>query len=118
MRLPYPESVRIDRSKITEYLLNPTHRYGASKARFFAEFGFGLVNWDALAIALREHARKNEVARWKETPFGQRFEVEGAIETPSGARPRVRSVWQMDEGEVFPRLITAYPLEVEHDSGT
>jgi hypothetical protein len=115
MRLPNAESVRIDRQKVTEYLLNLTHRYGASKARFFAEFGFGLGNWEELAAALREHARANEVARQKETPFGPRFEVEGALQTPSGAMPRVLSVWQLDEGEDSPRLITVYPMEVEYD---
>jgi hypothetical protein len=25
--------------------------------------------------------------------------------------PRVRTVWQFDEGTIAPRLITAYPLE-------
>ena len=116
MRLPNSESVRIERQKIAEYLLNPTHRYGASKARFFIEFGFEQGSWEELAAALREHARNNEVVRCKDTPFGPRFEVDGELRTPSGERPVVRSVWQMDKGEIAPRLITVYPLEVEHDS--
>ena len=29
--------------------------------------------------------------------------------------PRVRTVWQLDAGEVAPRLITTYPLEASHD---
>ena len=120
MRLPNSDSVRIDRRKIIEYLLNPTHRYGASKARFFSEFGFGVENWEELAAALRDHAGRNSVVRRKETPFGPRFEVDGVLETPSGEKPSVRSVWQMDEGEMAPRLITAYPLEVadDQDQGT
>ena len=118
MRLPNSESVRIERQKVTEYLLNTTHRYGASKARFFADFGFGPANWEELAAALRAHARDNEVVRRKDTFFGPRFEVDGKLRTPSGERPIVRSVWQMDTGEITPRLITVYPLEVEHDSGT
>jgi hypothetical protein len=118
MKLPNFESAQVDRQKIVEYLLNPLHRYGASKARFFAEFGFGPEDWRRLADALREHARSNEVASRKDTLFGPRFEVDGEMRTPSGKRPRVRSVWQMDEGEIGPRLITAYPLEVEHDPGT
>lgn len=51
----------------------------------------------------------------KETGFGPRYEVEGELLTPDGRRPRVRTVWQMDEGEVAPRLITTYPLEASHD---
>ena len=30
---------------------------------------------------------------------------------PDGRRPRVCTVWQIDEGQTVPRLITAYPLE-------
>jgi hypothetical protein len=118
MRLPNAGSVRIDKEKIVEYLLSPTHRYGASKARFFMQFGFERGDWQALAAAIREHARTNcEVTR-KETPFGPRFEVDGVLETPSGQSPRLRTVWQMDEGESSARLITAYPLEVEDDQRT
>jgi hypothetical protein len=42
MRLPNAEFAVVEREKITEYLLNPEHRYGLSKARFFAGFGFTL----------------------------------------------------------------------------
>ena len=115
MRLPDSGSVRIEKQKIVGYLLNPTHRYGASKARFFAQFGFGLDNWEMLAVALRDHARKSHEVSRRDTPFGPRFEVDGVLETPSGERPRVRSVWQVDEGDASARLITAYPLEVTGD---
>lgn len=56
-----------------------------------------------------------EVARTRETGHGPRFEVEGELRCPDGRRPRVRTVWQLDQGEVAPRLITAYPLEVQND---
>ena len=42
--------------------------------------------------------------------FGPRYEVEGTMAAPDGRRPRVRTVWQMDKGQIAPRLITAYPL--------
>jgi len=90
-------------------LLNPTHRYGASKARFFGDFGFQRENWETLAEALREHARTSEIARTIETGFGPRFVVEGEITAPGGKRTRIRTVWQFDRGEIAPRLITAYP---------
>jgi hypothetical protein len=44
MRLPNAEHVIVDREKITEYLLNPAHRSGASKARFFGQFRFELAS--------------------------------------------------------------------------
>ena len=113
MRLPNAEFAVVEREKITESLLNLAHRYGASKARFFAGFGFTIEAWDVLASALREHAQRYEVARTYETRWGPRFEINGELNAPDGRQPRIRSVWQFDEGEIAPRLITAYPLEAE-----
>jgi len=107
MKLPIQDKLVVERDKIADYLLTPAHRYGASKARFFAVFGFRLEEWEQLAEALREHGRTHDVARMRETGFGPRYIVEGQLNTPSGRRPRVRSVWQMDEGAIAPRLITA-----------
>ena len=111
MKLPNPDKLMVEREKIADYLLNPAHRYGASKARFFTGMGFRIEAWDHLAEALREHGRTHDVARLRETGFGPRFAVEGELTAPDGRRPRVRTVWQLDEGAVAPRLITAYPLE-------
>jgi hypothetical protein len=113
MKLPNPDQLLVEREKIVDYLLNPAHRYGASKARFFLEFGFRLDAWEQLAAALREHGQTHEVARETETGFGPRYAVEGELNTPSGRRSRVRTVWQMDKGAVAPRLISAYPLEAK-----
>jgi hypothetical protein len=111
MKLPNADRLVVDREKITDYLLNPAHRYGATKARFFTGFGFRLEAWEVLAEALREHGRTQEVAGSRETGFGRRFTVEGELNTPGGRRVRVRTIWQRDEGAVAPRLISAYPLE-------
>ena len=111
MKLPNPDSLVVERDKITAYLLNPSHRYGAGKARFFSAFGFNAGQWEVLADACREHGRTHEVMLARETGFGPRYTVEGEMNTPSGRRPRVRTVWQMDHGAIAPRLISAYPLE-------
>ena len=113
MKLPNPDKLVVEHEKIADYLLNPAHRYGASKARFFGEFGFRIEQWERLAEALREHGRAHDVARTRETGFGPRYAVEGELNTPVGRCPRVRTVWQMDKGAVAPRLLTAYPLEAE-----
>ena len=113
MKLPNPDKLVVEREKIADYLLNPVHRFGASKARFFTHFGFHVKAWEQLAQALLEHGQKHDVTKMRETGFGPRYEVEGRLNCPNGRRPRVRSVWQMDEGAVAPRLLTAYPLEVE-----
>ena len=113
MKLPNAKNLTVEREKILEYLLNPSHRYGAAKARFFTGFGFQAEAWGVLAEALREHGRAHDVTRTRETGFGPRYAVEGELDTPAGRRPRVRTVWQMDEGAVAPRLISAYPLEAK-----
>ena len=42
-----------------------------------------------------------------------RYEIDGELNAPDGRQPRIRTVWQIDEGQIAPRLITAYPLEAE-----
>lgn len=101
----------VEREKIVDYLLNPTHRYGAGKARFFSGYGFSSGKWRELAAALLLHGQTHEVVRVRETGFGLRYEVEGRLRAADGRSPRVRSVWQMHKGAVAPRLITAYPLD-------
>jgi len=113
MKLPNPEGLLVERGKIVEYLLNPVHRFGAGKARFFVALGFRVEEWEVLAEALREHGRTNEVVQALETGFGPRYTVEGELGTPSGRRPRVRSVWQLERTANGPRLITSYPVEAE-----
>ena len=97
MTLPGQERLLVEREKIIDYLLNPDHRYGASKARFFGAFGFRRESWEALRDALCEH--------------GRRCEVHGELSTPDGRRPRVCTVWQLELDQAAPRLITAYPSE-------
>ena len=73
MNLPNAHLAIVEREKITNYLLNREHRCGASKARFFAEFGFAPEAWEAMAAEFRVHAQAHEVARWRETGFGPRY---------------------------------------------
>lgn len=73
MKLPNADKLLVERDKIVGYLLNPTHRYGASKAAFFTGFGFQAGQWEQLALALRRHGQTHEVKRAKETGFGPRF---------------------------------------------
>jgi hypothetical protein len=46
MKLPNPDKLVVEREKIADYLLNPVHRFGASKARFFTHFGFHVKAWE------------------------------------------------------------------------
>ena len=109
MRLPNVDLAVVEREKITEYLLSSKSTDSQRKANFFSRFGFNAENWHDLAKALMNQGAEHEVARVVETIYGLRYHVDGIIETPDGRNPRVRTVWQVDVGSDFPRLITAYP---------
>jgi hypothetical protein len=109
--LPGPERLPVEREKIVDYLLNPNHRYSASKARFFGAFGLRREDWEVLRDALCEHGRRWELTIMTETGFGPRHEVHGELETPDGRRPLICTVWRLDAAQTAPRLITAYPSE-------
>lgn len=108
MELPFSSNLRVDESKIVEYLLS--HSNGQGKAAFFLGFGFLPGAWVVLADALKRHARSNPVATVVDSAYGTRYSVDGELETPRARRPRVRTVWILESGSDELRLITAYPL--------
>jgi hypothetical protein len=110
MELPFIDSLRVDQSKMTGYLLNPSA--GRGKATFFLRLGFRPEDWNTLAVALMTQARNNPVASIVDSVYGKRYSVDGHIETPDDRQPppRVRTVWLLENGSETPRLITAYPL--------
>jgi hypothetical protein len=110
MKLPCSDKLIVENEKITGYLLNLDHRYGATKAKFFMALGFSPDEWSKLADALRKHGRTHAVAASRETGYGPRYVIEGKLATPSGVQAFIRSVWQFDKGSIAPRLITAYPV--------
>ena len=111
MKLPYAESAIVEREKITEYLLNPTHPDNGGKAAFFLSLGFRREDWPRLATAFRRLAESVEVNGNVDSSHGQKYIIEGSIETPGGKTSRVRTVWIVDAGQATPRLVTAYPRE-------
>ena len=111
VELPNAYNAKVEREKIIDYLLNFKHPSGGSKARFFTRFGFKAEQWEIFVEALRRHGSHYSVSHVEETGFGPRYSVDGRIHTPDGRNPSIRTVWQMDHGELAPRLITAYPLK-------
>ena len=110
MELPFVDSLRVDQSKITGYLLNEAT--GRGKATFFLRLGYRFDDWETLAAALKAQARDNPVASVVDSPYGKRYSVDGTVVTPDNRqpRPRVRTVWILETGSEAPRLITAYPV--------
>jgi hypothetical protein len=110
MHLPNADEATLPRHKLENYLLDLAHPIGGGKARFFLSFGFRREEWDLLADAFRKHAQENPVANSNSDADGVTYLIEGPLETPSGRRPRVRTIWLVEAGQVAPRFITAYPL--------
>lgn len=100
----------VERGKLLDYLLDPNHERGGAKARFFLGQGFGPADPERLAGALIALASGAIPTRAIEDEHGLKFVHEGFIETPSGKRPFVRTIWRVSRTE--PRdayLTTAYP---------
>ena len=110
MREPDFSVAVVEMGKLVDYLTSSIHPNGKSKARFFAQMGFTPGEWKPLATALQEHAHSNPVATLARTPFGVKYTVDGHLETPSGSRPVIRTVWIVTSKHPAPRLVTAYPL--------
>lgn len=100
----------VPETKITEYLLNRTHRVGGPKAAFFLARGFSTERRDEMADALAAHPDRNLVETTSPTPWGLKYVVRCSVETPNGRNPCIRTVWREDgAGGVV--LVTAYPAD-------
>lgn len=111
MMLPNAHLALVEREKIVEYLLNAAHPDNGGKAPFFLMLGFRREDWETLAAALCRLAFSSHVSQSMETIHGKKYIIDGALETPNGKLPIVRTVWIIDKGEDVPRLVTAYPHE-------
>ena len=100
----------ISERKIGGYLLSVEHPAGRSKAKFFRALGFIDRDWMLLGKALEDHAKNAKFVEAVETEFGVTYVHEGELETPSGRRPLLRSVWVATAGSACLRFVTAYPV--------
>jgi len=99
---------RIDKSKITDYLLNENHQEGKSKALWFQSHGFSREKWELFSDSIRNLLEEREVEVIVNSKFGCRMVIRGLILTPHDQRARITTVWQLDRGALAPRLVTAY----------
>jgi hypothetical protein len=110
VRVPNAEQALIDRAKLADYLLSPSHPIGRFKARFFNRLGFRADAWEELAHALRDqHVLVADAEAGDHEEFGQPFMIRAILRGPNGVAARVVSVWFVRCGEDVPRFVTAYP---------
>ena len=65
----------MDPAKVRDYLISSSHPIGRFKAVFFRALGYSDENWETLVVDLKRHAIENDVAKTRETPYGQKLEV-------------------------------------------
>lgn len=109
MRIPNCDNAEIAPSKLQDYLLNLTHRRGATKARLLHSFGYCAEEWRRLEADIRMSHLTSDIDAQRDTDYGRRFEVVAPLATPSGRSLLLRSIWQIDAGSQTPRLITIIP---------
>jgi hypothetical protein len=107
--LPNAHLAVVEGQKVRDYILNPAHPDNGGKAQFFMAMGFTADAWEQLADALREMAGTVHITSRSDSVHGEKFVLEGDLNTPSGKTPRVRSVWIIDRGSQALRLVTVYP---------
>ena len=106
MFVPNAAQAVIADPKITDYLLKHP-----GKAKFFLGFGFTVAQWQVLRDALLRHVVSHEYMTEILLDDGVKYVVEGVLQSPDGRNPQVRSVWMIDRGGSYPRLISAYALD-------
>jgi len=109
MTVPNADRAIIAAQKLAGYLLNVSHKRGATKARLLLSLGYRTDDAQRLESDLRAQHLSHEVTRTSENAYGVVYEIEGPINTPSGRIVRFYSIWQVDTGTDVPRFITMYP---------
>jgi len=109
MKLPNSLRATVSRTKVLGYLLDDSHPRGRSKAAFFRRLGLDPTDPRLLEDELMRLARENDVLLSTETELGVRYVIDGWVVSPVATRAEIRTVWFVDQGEEFPRFVTAHP---------
>ncbi|MGK7946482.1 MAG: DUF6883 domain-containing protein [Microcystaceae cyanobacterium] len=109
MKLPNRKNAIIETSKLRDYLLNYSHKRGGTKAKLLLKNGYSQENWQQLEQDIRQTHLNQDIDIIKETVYGTRYEITAELLTPIGKKLLVKTVWQIDQGKTFPRLITLFP---------
>jgi len=95
--------------KLIDYILNPNHYEGSSKAKFLSELGYDQSNWQVLEKDLREQFLSLDTIPGKSSSYGDKFEIIGDIIGPNGKRRKIKSIWMIRKGEKVARFVTLIP---------
>ncbi len=109
MKVPNAKNAIIAPEKLRDYLLNPEHRRGHSKAKKLLSMGYQADQWQHLETDLREQHLTADVEEVEENDYGTCYAIVAGLTGPDARTISFRSIWQIDLGTDLPRLITMYP---------
>lgn len=95
--------------KLRDYVLNPAHDEGKSKARFLREMGYEQTQWQRLANDLKEQHLPAEARPGKKSIYGVKYEIVEPLTGPNGETRWLRSVSMIRKNEAFARFVTLIP---------
>lgn len=104
-----PSTIVIEKRKVIHYLLNVAHPDGRGKAKLLIRCGFHPENWEDFVKSVIEYTKGAKVISEVETPFGRKIILEGNLETPSGKKLFIKSVWIVSLKS--PILVTLFPAK-------
>ncbi|RRQ22445.1 DUF6883 domain-containing protein [Thiohalobacter thiocyanaticus] len=104
-----PEEVNVQARKLTEYLLNPEHENGNSKARFFeVELGITRDNWRFLHAQLVDGLAHVAYEEIRLSQYGIRFSAELSVKGLNDVCATIKTAWIVRSRERA-SLVTAFP---------
>jgi hypothetical protein len=110
MPIPNANEATAATEKVRDYLLNPEHPDGGSKAAWFQSLGYVRDRWEELASDLLALAATCDQFATVRTPYGVKYIVKVRIGRKSHRTAGVLAVWIVEAARP-PRLVTAYPDE-------
>lgn len=108
-KLPNCKGAIIADAKIYNYLLNPLHPEGKSKAKFYELIGYTVESADLLKSDLLTLACSGVLVDEQVNRAGRKCVVIGGLKAPNGKEYQLQTVWAIEPPDDIPRLITAYP---------
>lgn len=112
MKMPYGNAAKVEQvtRKVVTYSLNTTHPRGRHKAILFeSKLGITLENKQILISLLLDQAMNGEATYNGTTPYGESYAIDFAVTTSKGTSV-VRSAWIIRPQEVYPDLVSTYPI--------
>ena len=109
MKVPNAVNAIIAPEKLRDYLLNPEHRRGRSKAKKLLSMGYQPAQWQRLEDDLRLQHLTVDIDSTEKNEYGIAYVIVAELTGPTGNAAVFRSVWQIDVGMDRARLITMYP---------